>query len=165
MGTRLSNRHIANVPSVKARSTCPSKTVRWTCVNRMRLSPPPHMYAFIPRRESISRRTAEMETPEDQEMLVTIGIAYYYIKRVKKWKNRHIWVHPINLRRREQGAYHNLVRQLYNDAERFVQYFRLNRERFSQVLHFIGDVLRPGLWRPLIREVICPKERLAICLR
>ena len=55
------------------------------------------------RRESISRRTAEMETPEDQEMLVTIGIAYYYMKRVKKRKNRQIWVHPINLRRREQA--------------------------------------------------------------
>ena len=31
--------------------------------------------------------------PGDQEMLVTIGIAYYYMKRVKKWKNRQIWVH------------------------------------------------------------------------
>ena len=120
------------------------------------------MYAFIPRRESISRRTSEMETPEDEEMLVTIGIAYYYMKHVKKRKNRQIWVQPINLRRREQGAYHNLVCQLYDDEERFVQYFRLNREKFSQILHFIGDALRR---RPLTREVICPKERLAICLR
>ena len=31
--------------------------------------------------------------PGDQEMLVTIGIAYYYMKRVKKRKNRQIWVH------------------------------------------------------------------------
>ena len=74
-------------------------------------------------------------------MLVTIGIAYYYMKHVKKRMNRQIWVHPINLRRREQGAYNNLVRQLY-DEEKFVQYFRLNREQFSQVLHFIGDALR-----------------------
>ena len=36
-------------------------------------------------------------------MLVTIGIAYYYMKRVKKRKNRQIWVHRINLRRREQA--------------------------------------------------------------
>ena len=103
-----------------------------------------------------------METREDEEMLVAIGIAYYYMNRVEKKKNRQIWVHPINLRRREQGAYNNLVRQLYDDEERFVQYFRLNREQFAQVLHFIGDALRRS---PLTREVICPKERLAICLR
>ena len=31
--------------------------------------------------------------PGDQEMLVTIGIAYYYMKRVEKRKNRQIGVH------------------------------------------------------------------------
>ena len=65
--------------------------------------PDPPSLATGLRRESISRRTAEMETPEDQEMLVTIVIAYYYMKRVKKRKNRQIWVHRINLRRREQA--------------------------------------------------------------
>ena len=45
--------------------------------------PPPPLATGL-RRESISRRTAEMEIPGDQEMLVTIGIAYYYMKRVKK---------------------------------------------------------------------------------
>ena len=46
----------------KAPSTCPSKTVRLTYVNRMRLVAcdwrpcfPPHMYAFIPRRRPVAR--------------------------------------------------------------------------------------------------------------
>ena len=67
--------------------------------------------------------------PPGQRSLLIFNIDFLSKKKcVKKRKNPQIWVHPINLRRREQGAYHNLVRQLYDDEERLVQYFRLNRE-------------------------------------
>ncbi|KAL8605254.1 hypothetical protein ACOMHN_031195 [Nucella lapillus] len=44
----------------------------------------------------------------------------------------------------------------------FQQYFRLSREQFSQVLFLIGDTL---IKDNRIRDVISPRERLAVCLR
>ncbi|KAL8608372.1 hypothetical protein ACOMHN_002605 [Nucella lapillus] len=44
----------------------------------------------------------------------------------------------------------------------FQQYFRLSREQFSEVLFLIGDTL---IKDNRIRDVISPRERLAVCLR
>ncbi|KAL8595199.1 hypothetical protein ACOMHN_043352 [Nucella lapillus] len=81
----------------------------------------------------------------------------------KRQKRRHRWwVHAILEKRRQYGTYHHLVKKLQLDGEMFQQYFRLSREQFSQVLFLIGDTL---IKDNRIRDVISPRERLAICLR
>ncbi|KAL8565422.1 hypothetical protein ACOMHN_029115 [Nucella lapillus] len=81
----------------------------------------------------------------------------------KRQKRRHRWwVHAILEKRRQYGTYHHLVQELQLDGERFQQYFRLSREQFSQVLFLIRDTL---IKDNRIRDVISPRERLAICLR
>ncbi|KAL8612112.1 hypothetical protein ACOMHN_013991 [Nucella lapillus] len=78
-------------------------------------------------------------------------------KRQHRW-----WVHAILEKRRQYGTYHHLVQELQLDGEMFQQYFRLSREQFSQVLFLIGDTL---IKDNRIRDVISPRERLAVCLR
>ena len=53
-------------------------------------------------------------------------------RRKHRW-----WVHDIIKNRFQQGAYHNLVKYLQFDKEKFQQYFRLTREQFDQVLCYI----------------------------
>ena len=75
-----------------------------------------------------------------QEQEFFILFAAHMVAQKRKIKHRW-WVHNIIKRRQQQGAYHNLVRELQLDGERFQQYFRLTREQFAQVLHFVEEDL------------------------
>ncbi|KAL8582017.1 hypothetical protein ACOMHN_027998 [Nucella lapillus] len=79
----------------------------------------------------------------------------------RKQRRHRWWVHAILEKRRQYGTYHHLVQELQLDGEMFQQYFRLSREQFSQVLFLIGDTL---IKDNRIRDVISPRERLAVCL-
>ena len=98
----------------------------------------------------------------EQNELMIIALAYVMCKKKNKRRKHRWWVHSILKRRKEQGAYQHLVRELQEDGERFQQYFRLTREQFAQVLFLVGEDL---VKHSRCREVICPRERLAICLR
>ena len=99
---------------------------------------------------------------EDEEEMLLVMLAAYYHRMKKKRKNRRFWVHPINLHRREREVFHSLMPNLYDDEEKFVRYFRVNREQFAQILHYVSpDICK----KDRTREVLCPRQRLAICLR
>lgn len=51
-------------------------------------------------------------------------LAAIIVLRCQLNKKKRRWVHPINERRNEQGAYHNLVQELQVDPERHLKYFR-----------------------------------------
>ncbi|XDV45430.1 hypothetical protein PO909_013534 [Leuciscus waleckii] len=76
---------------------------------------------------------------------------------------RRMWVHPINLRRRLFGAFHNLVAELRLDNDRHLTYFRMSAEQMDELLSVVG----PELTRQSTnyRAAIEPKQRLAITLR
>ena len=88
------------------------------------------------------------------------------LKTHHKRRNHRWWVHDIIRNRLQQGAYHNLFKELKFDEEKFHQYFRLTREQFAQVLSYVEeDLSKHCRSREVICPVICPRQRLAICLR
>lgn len=108
----------------------------------------------------LQRSLLEME----QHNLLIIAMSYTFMQlKKRKIKRKHRWwVHDIIRNRILQGAYHNLVKELQLDGEKFQQYFRLTREQFAQVLFYVEKDL---VKHCRSREVICPRQRLAICLR
>ena len=71
-----------------------------------------------------------------------IAWAYNAICKNKNKKRKHrSWVDNILKKRKGQGAYQHLVRELQGDGERFQQYFRLTREQFAQVLFLVEEDL------------------------
>ena len=100
---------------------------------------------------------------EEEELIAMLAFNLLLKKRLRKRKRRHRWwVHPINRRRKQQGAYHNLVQELELDDDRFKEYFRLNKNQFAEVFSLVeADLVK----HTRNREVIPPKERLALCLR
>ena len=74
-----------------------------------------------------------------------------------------MWVHPINQRRAEQGAYHNLVQELFLDKARFLNYFRMSSTDMENVLSYVGKDLRKQTTS--YRVPVEPQQRLAVTLR
>ena len=91
-----------------------------------------------------------------------IALVYNLVTKMKNKRKHRWWVRSTVQKRKDHGAYLNLVRELQEDGEKFKEYFRLTREQFAQVLFFVGEDL---VLYSRCREVISPKERLAICLR
>ena len=76
-----------------------------------------------------------MADSDDEDAL--LALAY-----LKTKSNRKYWVHPVNQKRKEQGHFNNLVKELEHDEERYRNYFRLNQQQFEYILsniiiHFI----------------------------
>lgn len=98
-----------------------------------------------------------MESSSDEDLIMILMV----FSNIKRRKIRY-WEHEIVKKRKQKGVFCTLImKELYDDEHKFIQYFRLNREQFAQVLHFIGGDLEK---RCRTREVISPRERLAICL-
>ena len=96
----------------------------------------------------------------DEEILLLALLNRRRNRRAKR--NRRWWVHPINRRRRLQGAYHNLIGELQQDEEKFYRYFRTTREQFAEILHYVHQDINKI---HTSRETISPRERLAVTLR
>ena len=76
---------------------------------------------------------------------------------------RNHWVHPVNKERSRYGEFHHLFEALEKDEARFHSYFRMKKDTFYTVLELIQhDIKKQDIGA---REVISPKERLAITLR
>ena len=100
---------------------------------------------------------------QEELSLIALLSAYTAYKRREQVRRKHRWwVHSLLEKRKEQGAYYNLVQELSLDGDKFQQYFRVTREQFTQVLFYVGEDL---VKYSRCREVICPRQRLAICLR
>lgn len=51
----------------------------------------------------------------------------------RRLKNRLIWVHPINERREDVGAFNTLFPDLRNDKEKFFNHFRMSIMSFDKL--------------------------------
>jgi len=77
-------------------------------------------------------------------------------------KNKRMWVHKCFKRRKSEGEYWNLYRELANDEMKFYQYFRMSKHQFNYMLQKIEKDLKKNT---TFREAISPVEKLATCLR
>jgi len=72
------------------------------------------------------------------------------------------WVHELNVKSREFGEFHHLMKQLRQDEVKFKEYFRMSSNQFEQLLSLIkGDDEKKEV---NYRESVSAEERLALCL-
>ncbi len=88
---------------------------------------------------------------------------YILLRRLRKRMKRRVWVHSMNRRRRECGAYYHLVAELSLDPDRHLTYFRMSCEQMDHILSLIGEHLKRQT--TTYRQSIEPKQRLAVTLR
>ncbi|GBN50382.1 hypothetical protein AVEN_124460-1 [Araneus ventricosus] len=81
----------------------------------------------------------------------------------RKRKNRLIWVHPINERREEFGAFYTLFEELRNDDTKFFNYFRMSMTSFDELHGRLKDTIQRENTK--MRNCIQPVQMLAITLR
>ena len=76
---------------------------------------------------------------------------------------RKLWVHDINVQRKEKGEFHQLVKELEEHPNRYEMYFRMTKKEFYFSLDLIkGDIKTRNTQ---FREAISTEEKLAVCLR
>lgn len=84
------------------------------------------------------------------------------MQKKQKRVNR-FWVHPLNKKRPQFGAYHHLVQELQISPEKHMQYFRMSTQQMEDLLSIIGpDITGMSI---NYRTPIEPKEKLAVTLR
>jgi len=54
-------------------------------------------------------------------------------------KRERKWLHEVNMKRREFGEFHPLMKQLRQDEDTFKEYFRMSSNQFEQLLSLIKD--------------------------
>lgn len=84
-------------------------------------------------------------------------------RRIKRRRNRLIWVHPINEMRKEVGIFYTLFKQLRQDDTKFFNYFRMSITSFDELHGRIKDSIQRKNTK--MRNCIQPVEMLAITLR
>lgn len=92
---------------------------------------------------------------DDEDMLDLVFLANLQ-------KKRRFWVHPLWLRKGENGTF-DVMRELNLYPERFQNFYRMSHECFFKVLALVKDDItkKTTNWR----VPICPEERLLITLR
>ncbi len=81
----------------------------------------------------------------------------------RRQKNRLIWVHPINQKREDVGAFYTLFPDLRNDEEKFFNYFRMSISSFDELHARLKDNIQRKNTK--MRNCIQPVEMLDITLR
>lgn len=72
-------------------------------------------------------------------------------------------VHPILKKRKLEGEYWTLFKELIDDEEKNVSYFRMSRYQFDILLNKIELLISKQ--DTIFKESLSPKEKLAVCLR
>ena len=90
----------------------------------------------------------------DDEVLLLYAVGN---KRERKW------VHEVNMKRREFGEFHHLMKQLRQDEVKFKEYFQMSSNQVVQLLSLIKDDIEKK--EVNYRESISAEEQLALCLR
>ena len=83
-----------------------------------------------------------LDMEQHELLLIAVGHTFMQLKTHNQRRKHRWWVHDIIKNRHKQGAYHNLVKKLQFDEEKFQQYrlyFRLTREQFDQVLCYVEE--------------------------
>ncbi|XP_025190827.1 uncharacterized protein LOC112591280 [Melanaphis sacchari] len=95
-----------------------------------------------------------------------IAVAYALHKRRQKKKRilkRRYWVHPINLKRPEEGQFNVNFMVLRVHPEEFIKYYRMSIQSFDELISLCGLFLLKQLTN--MRVPISKEERLTITLR
>lgn len=98
----------------------------------------------------------------DREEAIAMLLLYRRLKRRRR-KNRVYWVHPLNARRNEVGAFYILFDDLRNDSEKFFNYFRMSIATFDALHNTIKDSIQRH--NTTFRDCIQPVEMLAVTIR
>jgi hypothetical protein len=77
-------------------------------------------------------------------------------------KKKRMWVHKCFTRRKSEGKYWTLYKELADDEKKFYQYFTMSKHHFNYLLQKIEKDLKKNT---TFREAISPAEKLATCLR
>jgi ribosomal protein L20 len=72
------------------------------------------------------------------EFLRLIYLWRFRCRQQQQKKKRRWWIHPIHGARKKEGAYYILIPQLMQDADKFFNFFRMNRTVFETLLSIIG---------------------------
>ncbi|CAG9124560.1 unnamed protein product [Plutella xylostella] len=72
-------------------------------------------------------------------------------------------VHPILKKRKLEGEYWTLFKELIDDEEKNFSYFRMSRYQFDILLNKIELLISKQ--DTIFKESLSPKEKLAVCLR
>ena len=83
-------------------------------------------------------------------LLIAVAQKCMQLKTHNQRRKHRWWVNGIIKNRLQQGAYHNLVKNLQFDEEKFQQYFRLKREQFDQVLCYLEEDF--AFWHSCLSE-------------
>lgn len=69
----------------------------------------------------------------------------------------------MNLKRKKEGEFHTLYKELVDDEERFYKYFRMSQYEFQTIITKISPVITKQNTK--FREPLSTREKLAVCLR
>ncbi|XP_060869885.1 uncharacterized protein LOC132944514 [Metopolophium dirhodum] len=96
-----------------------------------------------------------------------VAVAYALHKRNKKQKTklpkRRYWVHPINLKRPQEGQFNVNFMILRAHPEKFQMYYRMSIQSFDELISLIGPYVTKQITN--MRIPISKEERLTITLR
>ncbi|KAG8223752.1 hypothetical protein J437_LFUL003117 [Ladona fulva] len=96
----------------------------------------------------------------EREQLLAWFLVYRRMK--KRRRNRMQWVHPINLKRNESGAFHVLFQELRNGPIKFYNYFRMSISTFDELHGRLKDSLQRH--NTFFRECIQPTQMLVVAI-
>ena len=97
-----------------------------------------------------------------RKLLLLLLIRRRQLRTKLKYRKR-FWVRPINRKRKQQGEYANLIREMQlGDHESFFKYFRMSPAVFESLFHLVAPLI---IKSDPNRESIQPAERLAVTLR
>ena len=93
----------------------------------------------------------------------TVALVMMKYLKCKKKSHRSVWSKDILLRRNKEGVHALLIPRLLSDSFLYVNYFRMTKETFVELLNLV----EPGLQRhnTNLRRCISTSERLALTLR
>ena len=82
----------------------------------------------------------------------------------KKRQTRTIWTRPLMLRRKIDGAFHTVFKELKEqDSDGFIGYVRMDVDHFEELFHLLSPFLRKQDTN--MRECISPEGRSCVTLR
>ena len=104
----------------------------------------------------------KMAATNRRRLLVLLLLRRRIQRRANKYKKR-FWVRPILQKRKQQGEYANLVREMQlGDHESFFKYFRMSPATFEILLRLVAPKIIKSSEK---REAVSPAERLSVTLR
>ena len=96
----------------------------------------------------------------DRNSIIALFLLY---RRRKRRRNRLHWVHPIIQKREEFGAFYRLLRELRDEANKFLNYFQMSVSSFDEMHRRLKESLQRR--NSKMRNCIQPVEMLAVAIR